>query len=377
MTLLPSLILCVSLFQVGYSKQYLPPSTGPCNVQITPAELVDLSRVDPFSPDHSKRAIMASSFVPVNCSDESQYSPYVSQKVAAVMDQMLPLVGISFPNVTSKNFMIETKSNGSHPSLPGKEYPVIIFSPGMGASRFIYSSLMQSVASMGFVVISVDHPYDSAIVEFPDGKSINSLGVKKLRENILTALDTRAKDLSFTLDQLEETPKLIPSSFTGRLQLDKVSVIGHSFGGAAAADVMINDTRFAGGMNLDGALWGSVLQQGLDRPFINFGEGKFLHILNKTWSETWPHLRGFRREFKLNGSYHMTFSDLPLLVENAPISLEAKKNATAAVGNVSGLRVRTILSDYIAAASTYFTTGKKSPLLDRSSAEYPEVVIVR
>ncbi len=39
-----------------------------------------------------------------------------------------------------------------------------------------------------------------------------------------------------------------------RLRTRQVGVFGHSFGGATAAQVMLNDTRFVAGVNLDGGM---------------------------------------------------------------------------------------------------------------------------
>jgi dienelactone hydrolase len=127
----------------------------------------------------------------------------------------------------------------------------------------------------------VDHPYDALSVEFPDGKAIYSANLSAADP---LPLNTRVQDVIFALDQLNQNLMLIPSSFTGTLNVNKVAIVGHSFGGATAASAMLNETRFAGGLNFDGALWGPVLEQGLDRPFINFGKAN----LTQQEEDSWP-----------------------------------------------------------------------------------------
>lgn len=370
------ILLCV-LFQLAYSKVNLPGPSGPCLVETRSAELVDTSRIDPFSPnDNATRAIMVTSFVPVHCG-EMQYEPYLPPKIAQAGTRMLNL-----PNGTLESIQLGSWSSGER-SRPNKtqEYPVIIFSPGLSGSRLIYANLLENVASNGFAVVSVDHPYDAAAVEFPDGRIV--VGRVNVSD-ILVALDTRARDVILTLNELSNnTNSIIPSSFPGKLQVDRVALIGHSLGGATAAQAMLNDTRFVGGINFDGNLHGSVIQQGLDRPFINFGQASLADPEYETWNQTWPHLRDFRMQLQLKDSLHLTFSDLPVVFDSVP-SAKMLRNATASMlgslpglGTLPGLRVRAILTDYITEASRFFLTGKKPALLRGPSSAYPEVMYVK
>lgn len=370
------LILC-TLFQLVYSKVNLPGPSGPCQVEARSAELVDTSRIDPFSPNrNAMRAIMVTSFVPVHCG-EVQYESYLPPKIAQAGTQMLNL-----PNGTLESIQLGSWSSGEHSRRnETQEYPVIIFSPGLSASRLIYANLLENVASNGFAVVSVDHPYDAAAVEFPDGRIVVG---KANMSDIPLAVDTRVRDVIFALNELSNNTKsIIPPSFPSKLQLDRVALIGHSLGGATAAQAVLNDTRFAGGINFDGSLHGSVIQQGLDRPFINFGQASLADPGYNTWNETWPHLRDFKLQLQLKDSLHLTFSDLPVVFDSAP-SAKALRNATArtlgslpGLGTLPGLRVRTILTDYIMEASRFFLRGKKSAILRGPSSAYPEVMYVR
>lgn len=52
------------------------------------------------------------------------------------------------------------------------QFPTVLYSPGLGNSRLIYGARARSLASQGYVVVTVDHPYDAAVVEFPDGSVV-------------------------------------------------------------------------------------------------------------------------------------------------------------------------------------------------------------
>jgi len=370
-------ILLFALFQLVYSRVNLPGPSGPCRVETRSAQLVDTSRIDPFSSSHNAtRAIMVTSFVPVHCG-EVQYEPYLPPKIVPLATQFLNLL-----NGTLDTIQFGSWSSGGH-SRPNKthEYPVIIFSPGLSASRLIYANLLENVVSNGFAVVSVDHPYDAAAVEFPDGRVVVG---KANMSDIPLAMDTRVRDVIFTLNELiNNTKSIVPSAFPGKLRLDRVALIGHSLGGATAAQAMLNDARFAGGINFDGSLHGSVIQRGLDRPFINFGQADVTGPEYETWNETWPHLRDFRMQLQLKDSLHLTFSDLPLVFDSAP-SARVLRNETAStlgflpgLGTLPGLRVRTILTDYITEACGFFLTGRKPALLRGPSSAYPEVMYTR
>jgi hypothetical protein len=84
---------------------------------------------------------------------------------------------------------------------PATTFPVILFSPALGTSRLLYSALLQWIASAGFTVIALDHPYDADIVEFPDGALITSANITTDAQ-LAVALKSRVQDSSFVLDQL-------------------------------------------------------------------------------------------------------------------------------------------------------------------------------
>ncbi|KAE8376961.1 Alpha/Beta hydrolase protein [Aspergillus bertholletiae] len=363
------ILFFAALSQAG---THLPGPSGPCRVQATHTKLLDSSRIDPFSPARANRAIMVTSYVPVNCG-HTKFDSYLTPHTEAVTDRLFRSYGMP-SGTTIKGFQIESGFDPlANASSVDKKYPVVIFSPGLTGSRLYYSLILESVASTGVVVVAVDHPYDASSVDFPDASVIYSANLSSA--DPLT-LNTRVEDVIFTLDQLHENPQLVPSQFTGTLELDKVAIVGHSFGGATAAAAMLNEARFAGGLNLDGALWGPVLERGLDRPFINFGQVNLPQEGNDSWQKIWPRLRGFRRQIQLADSVHLTFTDFPLIRDAAGWPVKAKQATSGLLGSLSGLRVRAILTEYIAVSARYFITGEKSRLLDGPSDLYPEVKYV-
>ena len=228
--------------------------------------------------------------------------------------------------------------------------PLVLFSPGSVTSRLLYTSLAQALASVGLIVITIDHPNDANTVEFPDGELV--LGVDVSSEAAIElALNTRAQDASFVLDQLSRPSvarRLLPGASRG-LDMRRVAMHGHSLGSAAAAVTIQDDSRVVGGVDIDGSFFGTVINAGLTRHFLLFGRQNHTRFNDASWGEIWPHVLGWKRELKLAGSQHYTFSDLPILVETLGLTERLSPELAMMVGTLDGARSLEIVSAYIVA----------------------------
>jgi pimeloyl-ACP methyl ester carboxylesterase len=224
--------------------------------------------------------------------------------------------------------------------------------------------------------VTVDHPYDADIVTYPDNTTVLAANITT-EDQIVDDLYVRVKDISFVLDQLSLrsiVSSLFPS-LTCRLDVSKVGIFGHSLGGATAAQVMLSDSRFIGGINLDGTFFGSVVAKGLNKPFMIFAhEGKNL-TTDPTWAALWPKLKEFRREFILNGSTHGTFTDLAELADLIGLRAEFPQQVAELLGSTLGERASQIIATYVSSFFDLVLKGKKSELLDQPSKEFPEVTV--
>jgi hypothetical protein len=163
--------LLLALFVGQLHAVLLPGPPGPYSVSYEAYSLTDNSRQDPYAPSDNphKRRIMVSTFIPVSkCQDcKSTELPYMPPNSTAAWGQYAATMGL--PTNIVEDFQIEY-CQSSKPAP--KRYPVAIFSPGLTSSRLVYGVQARALASLGYVVISVDHPYDSFFVEFPDGTSV-------------------------------------------------------------------------------------------------------------------------------------------------------------------------------------------------------------
>src|SRR5947208_7754901 len=76
-------------------------------------------------------------------------------------------------------------------------------------------------------------------------------------------------DTAFVVTQLGHLNAADPSGkFTGRLDMQRLGMFGHSFGGATALQFCHDDRRCKAGMDIDGMPFGNVVQEGAAQPFL-------------------------------------------------------------------------------------------------------------
>ena len=105
--------------------------------------------------------------------------------------------------------------------------PIIVISHGLGEDRLSFAYFARHLASHGFGVAVPEHPGSSA-------KQVMAvLESKTDRVSAPTEFVDRPLDITYLLNQLEERSQTNPQ-LRGRLQLDHVGVMGHSYGGYTA-----------------------------------------------------------------------------------------------------------------------------------------------
>ncbi|TKX21722.1 1-alkyl-2-acetylglycerophosphocholine esterase-like protein [Elsinoe australis] len=339
-----------------------PNGTYSVNAEIT--ELVDSSR----TVNGSARRLMATTFYPVgDYADCSPYTiPYMPPFTARLSAQLYSSeYGVPLPDNAFEQFELQI-CNASSPSRYSshKSWPLTLFTPGKGAVRQFYGALAQRLASYGYIVVTIDTPLQSGIVEYLDGSYI-------LAGNLSTedAVRDRVKDVSFVKQQLLDSSA--PRS-NYKIDQSRIAVWGHSLGGAVAGQATLEDPSFKGGVNLDGTMYGSVVQQGLKKPFMVFEHDG---INDTSWHEFFA-ASPTRNKFalQLRNSTHNTFGDYSLLINLA--GYRAIPAVEAIVGPLDGQRVLVVLTAFLDAFFKFVFTGRSQRILKRPGAAYPEMQVV-
>ena len=134
--------------------------------------------------------------------------------------------------------------------------PVVIFSHGLGGTRFVSPFLGRHWAARGYVAVYVQHPGsdDSVWKDIPAKDRYRSMKQAASLKNFLL----RVKDVSVVVDQLEHWNTNASSPLAGRLDLKKLGMSGHSFG-AATTEALCGETLPIKGRDLTDARFTAAL----------------------------------------------------------------------------------------------------------------------
>lgn len=373
-----SLLLLLSSLLAGpsiaQSDLPLPLPNGAYNATVTTMELVDHARLEPYSNISEPRAVMISYFRPVEC-EADQLANYSPPATAAYSDEFLSSAGIT--KGSFDRFKLQVCSDQSTSTDDCEDdFPVVIFSPGLGSLRSWYNGVAQWVASHGYHVVSIDHPYDASFVEFPDGRQVHGAVNSITPETMAKAMKTRQDDSKFVLDQMAEASvirKLNPGATDG-LDVRRSAIFGHSLGGSTAANALLDDPRMMGGINLDGTVYGPGSDTDETRPFMLFGTGAHNETNDSSWSTFWSHLKGWRRGLVYQPAEHLTFTDEPMLLKLLGIGLDdIPSDVDLQIGTVDGLRNMEVLSAYIVAFLDFVLKGGEEGILSGPTNKYSEI----
>jgi dienelactone hydrolase len=117
-------------------------------------------------------------------------------------------------------------------------FPLLVFSHGSLGIRFQSFFLTEALASHGFIVVAVDHA----------GNTAQDLVFDTLEPFELNAVN-RPQDVSFTITTMLGRNAAANDPFFGRIDAQRIGVLGHSFGGytalatASGIDGVAADTR--------------------------------------------------------------------------------------------------------------------------------------
>lgn len=131
-------------------------------------------------------------------------------------------------------------------------FPVVILSPGGATNAEFYASFAEDLASNGFVVFALNHPYDVAAVTLANGSVavLADQGPPNL-DSTASRIAERVADVRFLLDRLGEINGG-SGPLAQHLDLARIGAMGHSLGGITAAQACAAEARLKACLNLDG-----------------------------------------------------------------------------------------------------------------------------
>ena len=149
-------------------------------------------------------------------------------------------LGLSFLNYIELPVQFESPIISKEHLALARKFPVILVSHGMACNRNLYTTFAREWASNGYIVFSVDHDED---INLPSGYS-----AKELKAYRFTQVKKRKEAILRVLDYISNADNIQDFFDNSGIELDltRVSVVGQSFGGAAAAYTAMADKRING-----------------------------------------------------------------------------------------------------------------------------------
>lgn len=241
----------------------LPQPTGPYAVGTEIFRWVDPERPETATADpNDRRNVIVQVWYPAVKGSRGKGAPYIDGL------GHLPATVSVIPGFVMRGYgRIDTHAVAGAAVSEARVWPIVLFSPGYGAPRAAYTGLVTELASRGYVVMAIDHPYESAVTQLADGRiAANFAPHGDLTAYMVRQQDIRAADLAFVLDQLDHGAfgLRLPCHF----DLTRIAAAGHSFGGASAVLAMSRDDRIKAAVNLDGTPYGDLPKTRLTRPFL-------------------------------------------------------------------------------------------------------------
>ncbi|MFE0047860.1 alpha/beta hydrolase family protein [Streptomyces albireticuli] len=380
----------------------LPAPTGPYAVGTATRHLVDPARRDPWKPESGDREVMVGLFYPADGGGRGRTAPHMD---AASAGHFGAAGGAAETNYRVRAGAADWGATRTHARVDApvargaRSLPVVLYSAGLGDPRTWNTGLAEELASRGYVVVAVDHTYDSSEVSFPGGRLVESVlpalaedprtGPPEIDAALRRSLAARVGDIRFVLDALGGDAgwrRAMPRGLADAMDLRRVGMAGHSMGGLTAAQTMLEDRRVRAGVNMDGQMAfplpdasGSALsgaaREGVDRPFLLMGsEGPGAAENRASWASFRRHSRGWNAELTMAGSRHAAYTDaaslLPALSRRGALSGDDLRET---LGTVRPERAVAATRAYVVAFFDRFLKGRDGGLLDGRSARFPEV----
>ncbi|NOU81745.1 alpha/beta hydrolase [Paenibacillus sp. LMG 31459] len=230
-----------------------------------------------------------------------------------------------------------------YPGNAGGTYPLVVFSHGAFGIRESNNSTFTELASHGYVVVSIDHPYHSFYTQSVDGK-ITMVNADYLREvydsnkdGIYTMeelygltqkwMKLRTGDMNFVIDTILEKAVSDQDPVYQLIDTEHIGVFGHSMGGAASVALGRERSDVDAVVNLDAPFFSELVYDPEINELAAKNEPYHVPLLNIYTDDVWRQLGknsayaanevdnpNFKDAYTVHfqGAKHLSLTDLPL-----------------------------------------------------------------
>lgn len=393
----------------------LPVPDGPYGVGTTRIELTDARRHGVLEDSSAQpRRMMVQLWYPAASKDQGPFAAYLPR------DTVVADAGSIARNAFHRSFeLLHLAAIRTHARLDaepvagaGGGYPLFVFNHGYTMYPAQNTPLFERLASHGYVVASIGHPYDSARQQFTDGWSrettplvvsaamIETLGAlvkdqsvdgwrrrfpayaaAAMKDRLMRSTEAWLADTRFTLAMLDggRAPALA-GRIADTVDFSRLAFGGMSFGGGIAMEGCVQDVRCRGAISLDGVTY--------DPAMFDRAAGRPMLWLHSDWPRfplypdqprdpnRHPMDFAFRAwtgsaaaddfRFRVTGAGHLAFTDL--------IRMFRQRRPPALYGTASATEMDGVIGDFSLGFLDRFVKGKDSGFPQAQQARHSSAV---
>jgi predicted dienelactone hydrolase len=288
----------------------LPAPSGRYPVGTTTWRVIDASRAETFGAPGEYRNVEVLAWYPAAAASGAPLAPYLREGLVEVRSYTKLL---RVPDDTFDAFArVRTHATVDAPlAASPRRLPVLVFSGGFTGIPSYATALLEELASHGYIVLNIVHPYELTAATLADGRVVSMLDaggaprpairevfeewgpedrtvaavtsaasrdeqLRLLRGYLNTLTKTTAVVRRWVADTkvvLDRWASLPATSRAGELairaDLARLGVFGHSMGGVVAGQFCVDDRRCRAGLNLDGIpQYGTMIDKALPHAFL-------------------------------------------------------------------------------------------------------------
>ncbi|MFE4714783.1 alpha/beta hydrolase family protein [Paenibacillus sp. NPDC056722] len=245
-------------------------------------------------------------------------------------------------NDTGKNRFVNVEF--WYPEHGNGSFPLLVFSHGAYGIKSSNASTFTELASHGYIVVSIDHPYHSFYTISEDGTMvmINKEFYQEVnnanKDGIYTVeqfyglfqkwMKLRTDDMNFVIDTILQKTKSDPNPLYKQINTDKIGVFGHSMGGAASIWLGRERGDVRAVVNIDAPMFSELNYDKKTNDLVASGQPYTTPVLNIYSDDVWKQLDNQPSVYVANkvadqhfsemytvhfqGAKHLSLTDLPL-----------------------------------------------------------------